>query len=127
MAKLEDFKLCTDFSQLKSESSDQTRESEDKERHKYFTKKFTFDSNNWRNNFNENNEKSLKKCEKSSEDKSEVKSNKIKKLRFKDDKTCARQAMDPSCDASADELAAYLDDTLFLPRKMSFMAEMMYT
>lgn len=30
-------------------------------------------------------------------------------------------------DSSVEELAAYFDDKLFLPRKMSFMAEMMYT
>lgn len=41
--------------------------------------------------------------------------------------TCARQAMYDYCDSSVTELAAYLDETLFIPRKMSFMAEMMYT
>lgn len=41
--------------------------------------------------------------------------------------TCARQAMYDYCDSSVIELAAYLDETLFIPRKMSFMAEMMYT
>lgn len=40
--------------------------------------------------------------------------------------TCARQAMYDYCD-SVTELAAYLDEALFIPRKMSFMAEMMYT
>ena len=41
--------------------------------------------------------------------------------------TCARQAMYDYCDSSVTELAAYLDEALFIPRKMSFMAEMMYT
>ena len=42
-------------------------------------------------------------------------------------KTCARQAMHDYCDSSVTELAAYLDETLYIPKKMSFMAEMMYT
>lgn len=41
--------------------------------------------------------------------------------------TCARQALNDYCDSSVIELAAYLDETLFIPKKMSFMAEMMYT
>lgn len=41
--------------------------------------------------------------------------------------TCARQALYDYCDSSVTELAAYLDETLYIPRKMSFMAEMMYT
>ncbi|XP_054153562.1 serine-rich adhesin for platelets-like [Oppia nitens] len=65
-----------------------------------------------------------------------LKPNKIRKLRFKDDKTCARQALCdsslgptgyPSGDESVEELAAYFDDTLYLPRKMSFMARSIYS
>ena len=41
--------------------------------------------------------------------------------------TCARQAMYDYSNSSVTELAAYLDETLFIPKKMSFMAEMMYT
>lgn len=43
--------------------------------------------------------------------------------------TCARQASSSACDSnlSIAELSAYFDETLFLPKKMSFMAEMMYT
>ena len=41
--------------------------------------------------------------------------------------TCARQAMYDYCDSSVTELAAYLDEALVIPRKMSFWAEMMYT
>lgn len=54
--------------------------------------------------------------------------NHVNKCVVKEEKTCARQALcDPTSDASVDELAAYFDDNLYLPRKMSFMAEMMYT
>lgn len=43
--------------------------------------------------------------------------------------TCAQQAtLYDNCDSSlVIELAAYLDETLYIPKKMSFMAEMMYT
>ncbi|KAF7488469.1 hypothetical protein SSS_03558 [Sarcoptes scabiei] len=41
--------------------------------------------------------------------------------------SCARQALNDFYDSSVIELAAYLDETLFIPKKMSFMAEMMYT
>ena len=113
--------FCTDFSELKLNSS---LESEDKRKHLYFHKHFKLESNKWRNSVEEYH----KMCKNSDiSTNSKAKSNKTKKLDLKDDKTCARQAMDANCDASANELAAYLDDTLFLPRKMSFMAEMMYT
>ncbi len=68
----------------------------------------------WRNNLDENN------CAKSA-----LKPNKVI---LKEEKSCARQALcDSNSDADVDELAAYFDDNLYLPRKMSFMAEMMYT
>ncbi len=68
----------------------------------------------WRNNLDDNH------CAKSA-----LKSN---KFIIKEEKSCARQALyDSNSDASVDELAAYFDDNLYLPRKMSFMAEMMYT
>ncbi|KPM11792.1 hypothetical protein QR98_0103670 [Sarcoptes scabiei] len=38
--------------------------------------------------------------------------------------SCARQALNDFYDSSVIELAAYLDETLFIPKKMSFMAEM---
>jgi len=119
VAKEKEVRFCTDFSELKVEPK-----TEDKGKTQYFHKDFKLESNEWRNSVKEYH----KMC-KNSDNSSNIKAkgNKIKKLHFKDDKTCARQAMDASCDASADELAAYLDDTLFLPRKMSFMAEMMYT
>ena len=42
--------------------------------------------------------------------------------------TCARQAnCDYSESPSVNELAAYFEEGLFFPKKMSFMAEMMYT
>lgn len=41
--------------------------------------------------------------------------------------TCARQAMYDYCDSSVTELAAYLDEALFIPRKMSFMAQNIYS
>lgn len=41
--------------------------------------------------------------------------------------SCAQQALNDYFDSSVTELAAYLDETLYIPRKMSFMAEMMYT
>lgn len=39
--------------------------------------------------------------------------------------TCSQQArMD---DTTVDELAGYFDNLVYIPRKMSLMAEMMYT
>lgn len=40
--------------------------------------------------------------------------------------TCSEQARQNS-DVTVDELAGYMDETSFFPKKMSFMAEMMYT
>ena len=121
VAKNKELRFCTDFSELNLKSDPKTEENG---KYLYFQKDFKLESKEWRNSVKEYH----KMCAKSDiSANSKVKSNKIKKLQFKDDKSCARQAMDATCDASADELAAYLDDTLFLPRKMSFMAEMMYT
>lgn len=42
--------------------------------------------------------------------------------------SCSQQARNPDYeDVTIDELAAYLDNFLYLPKKMSIMAEMMYT
>lgn len=42
--------------------------------------------------------------------------------------SCSQQAMrDPVCDYTVDELACYFDEFVHIPKKMSFMAEMMYT
>lgn len=40
--------------------------------------------------------------------------------------TCSQQARQNS-DVTVDELAGYMDETSFFPKKMSYMAEMMYT
>jgi len=43
-------------------------------------------------------------------------------------RSCSQQARNPDYeDTTMDELAAYIDNFLFLPKKMSYMAEMMYT
>ncbi|KAK4326678.1 hypothetical protein Pmani_002836 [Petrolisthes manimaculis] len=43
-------------------------------------------------------------------------------------RSCSQQARSPDYeDVTMDELAAYLDNFLYLPKKMSIMAEMMYT
>ncbi|XP_071541686.1 uncharacterized protein [Panulirus ornatus] len=43
-------------------------------------------------------------------------------------RSCSQQARSPDYeDVTMDELAAYLDNFLYLPKKMSHMAEMMYT
>lgn len=43
-------------------------------------------------------------------------------------RSCSQQACSPDYeDVTMDELAAYLDNFLYLPKKMSHMAEMMYT
>ncbi|KAK7083004.1 Oxidative stress responsive serine-rich 1 [Halocaridina rubra] len=43
-------------------------------------------------------------------------------------RSCSQQARNPDYeDVTMDELAAYLDNFLYLPKKMSHMAEMMYT
>lgn len=44
-------------------------------------------------------------------------------------RTCSQEARDEQHfeDTSLEELAAYIDDYLYFPKKMSFMAEMMYT
>ena len=93
----------------------------DEAKQRFFNKDFKFESFEWRKNC-------VKPVERKAKNRNtESRGERQRKLKFNEDKSCARQAMDRSCDASADELAAYLDDTLFLPRKMSFMAEMMYT
>jgi hypothetical protein len=40
---------------------------------------------------------------------------------------CSHQARTAEPDVTVDELAGYLDLQLYLPKKMSFMAELMYT
>lgn len=47
------------------------------------------------------------------------------KVQTTPDRTCSQQArMD---DTTVDELASYLENLVYIPRKMSVMAEMMYT
>jgi len=41
--------------------------------------------------------------------------------------SCGQQARLTQSDVTADELAGYLEDTAFFPKRMSYMAEMMYT
>ena len=42
--------------------------------------------------------------------------------------TCSNQArFDNDVEMSVDELAGYFDEQVHIPRKMSFMAELMYT
>jgi len=41
--------------------------------------------------------------------------------------SCGQQARRIYTDVTADELAGYLEDTTFFPKRMSYMAEMMYT
>lgn len=41
--------------------------------------------------------------------------------------TCAEEARNDATDLSVDELASYFDEFVHIPRKMSEMAEMMYT
>lgn len=41
--------------------------------------------------------------------------------------TCAQQARKEYNDISVDDLAGYLEDSIVFPKKMSYMAEMMYT
>jgi len=101
--------ISKDFSQINS-FTDERIESSSKFCFTHSSKELS----KWRNNFDDND------CAKSA-----LKSNKVI---VKEEKSCARQALyDSNSDASVDELAAYFDDNLYLPRKMSFMAEMMYT
>lgn len=120
---VKDISVYKDFSELRLSCDENVSKIADNDRSKqsFFKNHFKFDSIDWR-------EKCVKQTDKKTKSrKTASNSQRPKKVVFTEDKSCARQAMDGSCDASVDELAAYLDDTLYLPRKMSFMAEMMYT
>jgi len=117
--------ICSDFKELNVRPIDKDL---------YFNKHLKLESNEWRNSVADSREKKSTNSENNSI--SKVKTNtKIRKARLKEHKTCARQALcDPSLspshptgDESVEELAAYFDDTLYLPRKMSFMAESIYS
>lgn len=44
-----------------------------------------------------------------------------------DTPSCSQQALNPPCDITIDELASYFETFVHIPRKMTSMAEMMYT
>ncbi|XP_077291928.1 uncharacterized protein LOC143915248 [Arctopsyche grandis] len=41
--------------------------------------------------------------------------------------SCSQQALNPPCDVTIDELASYFETFVHIPKKMTTMAEMMYT
>ncbi|CAG2107696.1 unnamed protein product [Medioppia subpectinata] len=131
--RVKDTTICSDFSELNLNSD----KSVENDNYLYFNKHFKLDSNEWRHRFADIKDKKSTTSSNSSEHNinSKVKTNKVRKMRVKEHKSCARQALcdpslspsHPSADASVEELAAYFDDTLYLPRKMSFMAESIYS
>lgn len=40
--------------------------------------------------------------------------------------SCSQEALNPPCDVTIDELASYFETLVYIPKKMSSMAEMMY-
>ncbi|CAG2160668.1 unnamed protein product [Oppiella nova] len=130
----QDKSICSDFADLKLNLADKWQQNE---KYLYFAKHCSVESNDWRDRFADNKDSKEKKATNSDHNiTSKVKANKGRKLRIKEQhKSCARQALcdasvsasHPSSDASVEELSAYFDDTLYLPRKMSFMAESIYS
>ncbi|OTF74722.1 hypothetical protein BLA29_008535 [Euroglyphus maynei] len=86
--------------------------------------------NGYRNNSDNNfGQKTDKHCLKEKNNLENNNSTETSSVSSSQQQTCAQQAtLYDNCDSSlVIELAAYLDETLYIPKKMSFMAEMMYT